>query len=86
MSNFVKTSDGTLNLGNSYQPLYVSKGKLTTCLLKYSLADPNKGFICMTDLSYYHNGQGNRLTAIGYDGTNPYLIIDGNKHHFSLYD
>ena len=54
--------------------------------MKYSLADPNKGFICMTDLSYYHNGQGNRLSAIGYDGKDPYLIIDGNKHHFSLYD
>ena len=38
------------------------------------------------DEKYYHNGQYVRLTAIGYDGSAPYLIIDGNKHHFALAD
>ena len=32
------------------------------------------------------NGHSGRLTGIGYDGVNPYLVIDGKKHHFNIID
>lgn len=32
------------------------------------------------------NGNHGRLTAIGYDGVNPYVVIDGTKHHFNIID
>lgn len=32
------------------------------------------------------NGNYARLAGIGYDGVNPYLVIDGNKHHFNIID
>lgn len=32
------------------------------------------------------NGNYARLTSIGYDGVNPYVVIDGTKHHFNIID
>lgn len=50
-----------------------------------ALCDKNSRAFLSSD-STQDNGNGVRLTGIGYDGSDPYLIIDGSKHHLHLKD
>ena len=58
----------------------------TTYWKRISSITPNDAYSLLTVDSYYSNGHHGRISGIGYDGERPYLVIDGNKHHFNIVD